>query len=136
MSVEFVDTNVILYAYDSGASAKHARALNVMVRLVESLTGALSVQVLAEFYAVATKKLHMTSEAAEEIVRNLGIWTIHRPGHSDLLKASRLHRRYQLSWWDALIVTSALELGCTVLWTEDLTDGQRFGDLTVRNPFQ
>jgi predicted nucleic acid-binding protein len=78
----------------------------------------------------------MKSEEAEEIIRDFGVWTIHRPGHSDLLKASQLHRGHLLSSWDALVVNSAVELGCPVLWTEDLNHEQRFGSLTVRNPFQ
>lgn len=136
MSAEFVDTNVFVYAHDLGAGAKHHRSANLLTELFESNTGAISVQVLAEFYSVATRKLHVPSDEAEQAIRDLGVWKIHRPSHADLLKALGLHRQHRISWWDALIVTSALELGCTVLWTEDLTDGRRFGDLTVRNPFQ
>jgi predicted nucleic acid-binding protein len=62
--------------------------------------------------------------------------TLHRPDHADLIRASQLHRRYKISWWDALMVNSALELGCGILWTEDLRHGQRIGSLTVRNPFR
>jgi predicted nucleic acid-binding protein len=108
----------------------------LLTRLFEGEAGALSIQVLSEFYSAATRKLGVKSAEAEEIVRDLGGWTIHRPGHSDLLKTARLQRRHKISWWDALIVNSAIELGCTVLWTEDLTDGQRYGSITVHNPFR
>jgi predicted nucleic acid-binding protein len=47
----------------------------------------------------------------------------------------RFQRRYKMSWWDALVVNSAVELGCGVFWSEDLADGQRYGSVTVRNPF-
>jgi predicted nucleic acid-binding protein len=57
------------------------------------------------------------------------------PGHADLLRAARFERRHKMSWWDALVLTSAVELGCGVLWSEDLADGQRYGSVTVRNPF-
>jgi predicted nucleic acid-binding protein len=136
MSVEFIDTNVLIYAHDRGTRAKHDRAVDLLSRLFDDATGALSIQILSEFYAAATKKLAMKSEEAEEVISDLGAWTIHRPGHGDLLKASRLHRRYKLSWWDALMLNSAIELGCSVLWTEDLADGQRYGSLLVRNPFR
>lgn len=136
MSAEFVDTNVLIYAHDGGAGAKHTRAVQLLTRLFEDADGALSIQVLSEFYAAATKKLGMKSEEAEVAIQDLGAWTIHRPEHADLLRASRLHRRYKLSWWDALVVNSAQELGCSVLWTEDLADGQRYGTVTVRNPFR
>jgi predicted nucleic acid-binding protein len=136
MSVEFLDTNVLIYANDGGAGTKQDQSIKLVSRLAERTNGAVSVQVLAEFYSVATKKLRMSSEEAEEVISDLGVWTVHRPGHSDLLKASKLHRKYKISWWDALIVNSAIELGCSVLWTEDLNDGQQFGGVSVKNPFQ
>jgi predicted nucleic acid-binding protein len=135
MSVEFVDTNVFLYAHDGGAGKKHERSVQLLSRLVEDGAGAISIQVLAEFYAAATKKLGMTSQEAEAVLADLGGWIIHRPGHADLLRAARFQRRYKMSWWDALVVNSAAELGCSVLWSEDLADGQRYGSVMVRNPF-
>jgi len=135
MSAEFVDTNILIYAHDRGAGAKHDRAVDLLERLFEDGSGALSIQVLSEFYSAATRKLAMKSEEAEAVIRDLADWNIHRPTHSDLLEASRLHRRSKIAWWDALIVQSATALGCAVLWTEDLRNGQRFGFLTVRNPF-
>jgi predicted nucleic acid-binding protein len=136
MSVEFVDTNILVYAHDGGAGAKHDQSVELLRRLTEDGSGALSIQVLAEFYVTATKKLGMTSQEAEEVLADLGGWIIHRPAHADLLRAARLHRRYVISWWDALIVNSAAELGCRLLWTEDLSDGRRYGSVTARNPFR
>ena len=135
MSVEFVDTNVLIYAHDGGAGEKHERSVQLLTRLVEDGAGAISIQVLAEFYAAATKKLGMTSQEAEAVLADLGGWIIHRPGHADLLRAARLQRRYKMSWWNALVVTSAAELGCGVFWSEDLADGQRYAGVTVRYPF-
>ena len=135
MSVEFIDTNVLIYAHDGGAGKKHERSVQLLRRLVEDGAGAISVQVLAEFYAAATRKLGIASQEAAEILADLGGWIIHRPGHADLLRAARFQRRYKMSWRDALVVTSAVESGCSVLWSEDLADGQRYGSVTVRNPF-
>jgi predicted nucleic acid-binding protein len=136
MSVEFVDTNVFVYAHDGGAGAKHDQSVELLRRLAEDGSGALSIQVLAEFYVTATKKLGMASQEAEEVLADLGGWIIHRPTHADLARAARLQRRYRISWWDALILNSAAELGCHLLWTEDLSDGQRYGIVTARNPFR
>ena len=135
MSVEFADTNVLVYAHDGGAGAKHKRSVELLHRLFDDGAGAISMQVLAEFYAAATSKLGMSSREAEEVIADLAGWTIHRPAHQDVVRAAGLHRRYKLSWWDALIVNSAAQLGCSILWSEDLTHGQRFGELQVRNPF-
>jgi predicted nucleic acid-binding protein len=135
MSVEFVDTNIFVYAHEGGAGSKHRKAVDLVTRLFEEQNGAISVQVLSEFYITATKKLGMKSEEAEEVIADLGRWTIHRPGHDDVLRACGIHRRHKVSWWDALIINSAIELACDVLWSEDLATGQRYGTLTVRNPF-
>jgi len=135
MSVEFVDTNVLTYANDGGAGLKHDRSVDLLTRLFADGNGALSIQVLSEFYSVAIRKLDMTSEETERAISHLSGWTIHRPAHADLLRAARLHRRYKTSWWDALIINSAIELGCSILWSEDLNSGQRYETVRVRNPF-
>ncbi|MGA2184150.1 MAG: PIN domain-containing protein [Bryobacteraceae bacterium] len=135
MSVEFVDTNILIYAHDGGAGGKHDKSVALLTRLVEEATGALSVQVLTEFYSAATRKLGMKSQEAEEVIADLRAWTIHRPGHADVLRSAQLQRRYKIAWWDALVVNSALELGCSVLWSERLAGRRRYGSLTVRNPF-
>jgi len=136
MSVEFVDTNVLVYAHDGGSGAKHQRSVELLTRLFEEGSGALSIQVLSEFYVAATNRLGMRSEMVEAVIHDLGSWTIHRPSHGDLLKASRLHRRYRVVWWDAMILNSAIESGCSILWTEDLSDGQRYSSVTAKNPFR
>ena len=136
MSVEFVDTNVLVYAHDGGAGPKHEKSVALLARLFEEGTGALSIQVLAEFYAAATRKLGMKSEEAEEVIVDLGAWDIHRPGHDSLLRACRLQRRHKIAWWDALMINSAIEMDSRILWTEDLSEGQKYGSVTVRNPFR
>lgn len=135
MSVEFVDTNIFVYAHEGGAGLKHDKAVELIAQLFEEQTGAVSIQVLTEFYVTATKKLGMKSEEAEEAIADLGAWTIHRPAHGDVLRACKIQRQHRINWWDALIVNSAVELGCDVLWSEDLANGQRFGTMTVKNPF-
>lgn len=136
MNAEFVDTNILVYAHDGGAGHKHSKSVDLLERLFEERAGVLSIQVLSEFYAAATRKLRMDSAEAEHVIRDLASWTLHRPTHADLLQASELHRKHKISWWDAMIVNSAQEAGCLILWSEDLADHQKFGVLTVRNPFQ
>jgi predicted nucleic acid-binding protein len=135
MSAEFVDTNVLIYAHDFSAGRKQATAADLLLRLADRNCGALSIQVLSEFYSITTRKLRLSSRRADELIAGFAGWTIHGSGYSDLLQASRLHQEHGVSWWDALIVNSAMELGCTTLWTEDLQHGQQFGAVTVRNPF-
>ena len=136
MSAEFVDTNVLVYAHDSMAGTKQESAARLLAHLSAEQNGALSVQVLAEFYSAATRKLQIKPETAAEAIGDFATWRIHSLSLSDLVKAAHLHRRHQISWWDALLIISAQQLGCSILWTEDFSDGQRFGSLTIRNPFR
>ena len=133
--MEFVGTNVFTYAHDRSAGDKHTAAVRLISRLFEDGTGAVSVQVLSEFYSTAVGKLQMKSQYAEEIVADLAGWLIHRSSHEDVPRASALFRRHKIGRWDALLLNSALELGCSTLWSEDFQHGRRIGSLTVRNPF-
>jgi len=133
---EFVDTNVFCYAHEPGAGRKHEISIDLIKRLVEEETGSISIQVLVEFYSVATGKLRLSSQYAEAVLNDLGGWYLHRPDHSAIIGAVHLQRRYKLAWYDAMILNSALETSCSVLWTEDCSDGQRFGDLVIRNPYK
>ena len=135
MNVEFVDTNVLIYAHDRGAGKKQTVAIRLIERLFGEGTGALSIQVLSEFYAVAVGKLGMKGRYAEDAVADFAGWAVHRPTVEDVVRASRLFQRHKIGWWDALLLNSALELGCSTLWSEDFQNGRRFGTLTVRNPF-
>jgi predicted nucleic acid-binding protein len=134
--IEFVDTNVFLYAYDADAIRKQNISIELLARLSTDNAGAISVQVLVEFYANATRKLGMSSKSVEEAIGDFSFWRIHRPDYSSVIDAIYLQRRYKLSWFDAMILNSAIESGCSVLWTEDFNDGQRFSDLVVRNPYK
>lgn len=135
MSVEFVDTNIFVYANDGKAGSRHTASIKLLDDIWARREGALSTQVLAEFYTAAIRKLHMASEEAEEAIRPLSTWTIHQPGHADIIGTIHLQRRHQLSWWDAMVVNSAIQTNARILWTEDLNHGQRFGHLLVQNPF-
>ena len=133
---EFVDTNVLIYAFDRTAGAKRARAGALIERLWTELSGCLSLQVLQEFYVTATRKLGMPASDAARQITHLGRWTVHRPNLDDVLSAIRLHQAHKVAFWDAMILASAISLGCQVLWTEDLSDGRKWDGLTVRNPFR
>ncbi len=133
---EFVDTNVIIYALDRTAGPKRDVAFRLLERLWSERSGCVSLQVLQEFYVTATNRLAMSSTEAVRQVERLGKWTVHRPRLEDVISAIELHRRKRVSFWDALIVRSAIQLGCSILWTEYLSDGQEWESVTVRNPFQ
>lgn len=136
-SLQFVDTNVFVYAHDSSAGEKRLKAQALIRDLWQSGEGCLSIQVLQEFYVNVTQKVArpMTPDEAANTIANLSVWHVHCPGAEDVLDAIRLQGRYQVSFWDAMIVTSAIQLGCERLWSEDLNAGQVYGTVTVLNPF-
>ena len=77
----------------------------------------------------------MTPEVAAQIITELSVWYVHRPGVEDILDAIRLQGRYRISFWDAMIVASAIQSGCGTLWSEDLNPGQVYEDVNVLRPF-
>jgi predicted nucleic acid-binding protein len=132
----FVDTNVLIYAYDRSAGVRHERARTLVAELWKSQRGCLSVQVLQEFYVVGERKLIQIAHAdLRAILSDLALWRVYAPAASDVLAAAELHQRYQVSFWDAMILQSAGRLGCTVVWSEDLNPGQSYQGVRVVNPF-
>jgi predicted nucleic acid-binding protein len=136
-SLQFVDTNTLIYAHDRSAGDKHTRARDLIRALWQSGDGCLSIQVLQEFYVSVTQKVAkpLTPHAAARIITDLQVWQVHCPGVEDVLDAIRLQGRYQISFWDAMIVASAIQLGCERIWSEDLNPGQVYDTVTVQSPF-
>ena len=136
-NLQFVDTNVLIYAHDRSAGRKHILARDLIRKLWQSGEGCLSVQVLQEFYVNITRKVArpLTPDAAARLIANLAVWQIHRPGVEDVLDAIRLQDRFQTSFWDAMIFVSAIHLGCHKIWSEDLNTGQVYDTVTVLSPF-
>jgi predicted nucleic acid-binding protein len=136
-SRSFIDTNVLVYAYDTTAGAKRERARSLLADLWRSGDGCLSVQVLQEFFVNVTRKVPrpLDPEPAAAIIADLSRWRVHSPDAGDVLAAVDLHRRDGISFWDAMILRSASTLGCRTLYSEDLNHGQRYDGVQVRNPF-
>ena len=136
-NLQFVDTNILVYAHDRSAGQKHSHAQALIRELWESGEGCLSIQVLQEFYVSVTQKVArpLAPEVAAQIIADLGVWHVHRPNVDDVLDAIRVQDRYQVSFWDAMILTSANQLGCQTLWSEDLNPGQVYDGATVLSPF-
>jgi predicted nucleic acid-binding protein len=131
----FVDTNVLIYALDRGDLKKQQAARAWRTELWKSHSGRISFQVLQEFYVNVAQKWPSASAQARAEVRDLLAW---RPAPIDeaiLERAWKMQDRYQLSFWDALIVAAAKSLACRYLLTEDLQADQELDGITVVNPF-
>jgi predicted nucleic acid-binding protein len=134
----FVDTNVLVYAHDDSAGGKRDQARALVEQLWQSRDGCLSVQVLQEFFVTVTRKIAkpLDAETAKEIIADLSRWYVHVPAPDDVLAAIDIHQRAGISFWDAMIVRSAAEIGCSVLYSEDLNASQEYFGVRVENPFQ
>lgn len=136
-ALHFVDTNLLVYGYDDSHPEKKDRANQIMKRLWEARAGRLSHQVLQEFYVTVTRKLNpfLPPSIARREIQDLLEWNP-RPVTADILKSAwRIEDRWKLSWWDSLIVASALDCGAANLLTEDMQDGLRIHSLQILNPF-
>ena len=133
----FVDSNVLVYAHDADSGNKQRIAANAVAEILSARSGVLSIQVLQEFYSTVTRKLRsaIARDVARELLRGYSSWTIQQLTADDVIAASFLEQRHQLSFWDALIVQAALLAGATKLLSEDLQHGRSIGGVTVENPF-
>jgi len=134
---QFVDTNVLVYAHDVTAGDKHTRARALVEELRETREGCLSVQVLQEFFVTTTRKIPkpLDAPAAARIIDDLAHWHVHAPDAADVLAAVDIHQQTGASFWDAMILRSAKELGCATVHSEDLNPGQDYDGVQVLNPF-
>jgi predicted nucleic acid-binding protein len=132
----FVDTNILMYAHDAGAGPKHERARAVVEDLWRDRSGVLSTQVLQELCVNLRRKAGrpVDLKTARGIVADYLAWdTVTNTGES-ILEALEIEERYQISFWDALIVHAAEASGAAVLYSEDLSDGQTYRGVRVVNP--
>ena len=134
----FIDTNVLIYAHDVDANAKHEIAKVVLRELWSERTGVLSMQVLQEFYTVVTRKSERPLAPAQalEWIELLEVFPCAPIDASLVKRGAENSARYRISYWDGAILAAAEALGASTLYSEDLNHGQTYGAVSVRNPFK
>ena len=133
----FVDTNILIYAHDLDAGAKNRLASSLLMDIWETGTGILSIQVLQEFYHVATQKIELPLPPGEalEYLHYMAILETVQPDFHMVVAAIRIHQKHAVSFWDGLILQAAKTAGCSQLISEDLQHGFALDDLVINNPF-
>lgn len=134
----FLDTNVLVYAFDRTDSSKRRKADGLVADALETHRGIISYQVVQEFLNVATRKFSdpMTvPEAQLYLARILMPLCEVFPDSALYSQALSIAGESGLAFYDALIISSAIAGGCDTVWTEDLQHGRRIGRVTIRNPF-
>ena len=133
----FIDTNVLVYGYDTSAGVKHLKARKILADLWGSGLGVVSTQVLQEFFVTVTRKLPkaMDPGAAKAVVNDLLNWDVVTIDGTTILSAIDLNKSHGYSFWDSPIVVAAEKGGCALLFSENLSSGHTVGGVTIRNPF-
>jgi predicted nucleic acid-binding protein len=134
----FLDTNIIIYAYDASAGEKHHIAKKIFAELWDSGLGVVSTQVLQEFFVTITHKIPKTLDKrlAKDIVSDLLKWDVVVNDGESIIEAIEILLRYGYSFWDSLIIGAAIRGGAGVLLSEDLSHGQIIHGVTIKNPFK
>lgn len=132
----FVDTNVLIYAHNLDAGAKHEIARGILDELWREHKGVLSPQVLQEFYVNVTRKISvpLTRNSARLIVEAYGVWCV-ETALSEISAAFRIEDEARIGFWDALIVAAAVKSRAERILSEDLNAGQRIAGVLIENPF-
>ena len=134
---EFLDTNVLVYAYDVTDPAKQRAAQN-LVRQAVAGGFVISTQVLAEFAATLLHKLNPAPSSADVIalLDTFAPIRLIAPDHEIVRRAVEAKAAYGIHFYDGMIVAAAERAGCERIWSEDLNPGQRYFGVEVANPFQ
>jgi predicted nucleic acid-binding protein len=133
----FVDTNILVYAHRISVGPKHDRAKQLLAELWAAESGVISTQVLQEFcFTVRRLARNYPTNELVETIRQFSQWTVVTNSSDSVLNALSLESRYEISFWDALIINAAQVSEAAVLYTEDLNHGQLFGSVRVINPFR
>jgi predicted nucleic acid-binding protein len=132
----FLGSNLLVYNDDHGSPAKREAALELVERCRRSGTGVLSVQVLQEYFAIATRKLSVDPAIAKRKVELFAQFPVVATQPEDVLAAIDLQTLHRPAFWDALIVRAALKARCDRLLTEDMQGGRRISGLEIVNPLR
>ena len=133
----FLDTNVLLYAYDPSDRIKRRVALAIMEGLSISRCGVISTQVLGEFFSVATRKFHMPAATAyARLAHFVQAFDVAGVTPDIVLEAARDAIRRQINFWDAQLLAVARAERIPVILSEDLQDGAVLDGVRIVNPFR
>jgi len=133
----FLDTNILVYANDRSDPPRQTTAARLVAHGLRSHRAVVSSQVLSEFWVTVTRKVAvpLPFDMAEKELVKLRSMVVVAIEYDTVVAAIHMQQRYDISYWDSLILAAALRARCSIVYSEDLGDGQRYGDLLVQNPF-
>ena len=134
--MKFLDTNVIVYSIDDKNADKHAKAKRIVCEAVGNSNYIISAQVLNEFANIAMRKLHKPVPTVKGYLAGLKYVETAAVRPEWTTRALEIKERYELQYYDSLLLAAAESLGCDEFWSEDLNDGQLYCGIKAVNPFK
>jgi predicted nucleic acid-binding protein len=131
----FFDTNILVYSNDNAFPEKQGVSAALLELHLRQRTGTVSLQVLQEYFANAVRKLKLDPVFARQRTELFSRFAVFQPNTNDIFSAIDLHRLYQFSFWDCMILHAATQSGCTTLYSEDMQPGRIISGLEIVNPF-
>ena len=133
----FIDSNVLIYLYDTSEPHKREVAEHIVTRLIENGNGVLSVQVLGEFFFTVTRRIEnpLSIEEATSAIDRFDTMPTLDIDTAMVRRAIATHGRYGTTYWDSLIIAAAERAGCTAILSEDFNNGQSYHGMLAVNPF-
>ncbi len=131
----FFDTNILIYTDDKREPRKRNLCLTLLAHHQKTRSGAISLQVLQEYYAVVTRKMHVDPELARYKVSLFAHMDVMRPDVPDLIAAIDNHCLHKISFWDGLILQAAEAMQCRILYSENFQAKRSYNGIRIVNPF-
>jgi len=131
----FFDANILLYSDDPRSLSKQKIAVELIEKYQRNRNGAVSLQVLGEYFHNARRKMGLDVATARQRTQFFARLLRYESRLDDVYAAIDLHQLHQFSFWDAMIVRAAVQCGCSVLYAEDMHHGMRVHGVEIANPF-
>lgn len=132
----FIDTNILIYPFDNSNSSKQKACSTFLTQILVNAEPVISTQTLGEFFNVVVRKLNFPKQDAMfEVQKLAAAFPIYEIKTENVLHAMQISNATQFSYWDSLILAMAIDTGCSVLYSEDLSNGQEIEGVKIVNPF-
>ena len=133
----FIDSNVLVYMYDTSEALKQRLSEELVTSLLRNDNGAVSVQVLGEFFNSVTRRIRnpLSTEEAAAAIDRIGVIPTLSIDLAMVRRAIATHSRYGVNYWDSLIIAAAERAGCSAILSEDFNTGQSYHGILAVNPF-
>lgn len=132
----FIDTNILIYPFDNSNSSKQKACSTFLTQILVNAEPVISTQTLGEFFNVVVRKLNFPKQGAMfEVQKLTETFPVYEIKTENVLHAMQISNATQFSYWDSLILAMAIDTGCSVLYSEDLSNGQEIEGIKIVNPF-